>query len=54
MKPHTLRAVITIKECALLNLKKARAAKLAGRERLAAYHLRIAIQCRADANAITR
>jgi hypothetical protein len=46
------RAVRSLRACAKLNLRQAKDAKLAGRPRLSAYHLSVARQCRADANAL--
>lgn len=45
-------AVTTIRTCARRNLQQARVAKQDGRPRMAAYHTRVALQCRADANAL--
>lgn len=46
------KAIASIRTCARLNLRQARAAKRAARPRMAAYHLNVALQCRADANVL--
>jgi hypothetical protein len=45
-------AVTSIRSCARRNLSQARQARTDQRPRMMAYHLRIALQCRADANAL--
>lgn len=54
MKTTTTAAVKSLRICALLNLRQARAAKCAGRLTLAAYHLKTALECRADAASLRR
>lgn len=54
MKTTTTAAVKSLRICALLNLRQARAAKCAGRLKLAAYHLKTALECRADAASLRR
>ena len=44
------RAIESIRECAKLNIKQAKAAKAAGRVRMAAFHANVALSCRRDSN----
>jgi len=46
------RAIDSIRECGRLNLIQALAATLAGRPRMAAYHRKVAQECRDDAHAL--
>lgn len=50
--PTCRRAVLSLRNCARLNLRQAREAKAARNPRLLAYRFRLALQCRADANAL--
>ena len=45
-------AIRSLRVCAHLNLRQSRTARQAGRERMAAYHLQVALDCRRDANAL--
>lgn len=46
------RAVRSIRVCAWINIKQAKAARQSGRQRMAAYHLNVAKECRRDANSL--
>jgi propanediol dehydratase small subunit len=46
------KAIQSIRIIARTNLRQARAAKQAGRPRMAAYHLDVCLSCRRDANAL--
>jgi hypothetical protein len=46
------KAIRSIRVCAWINIKQAKAARKAGRERLATYHAAVALQCRRDANSL--
>ena len=46
------KAIRSLRVCAWLNIRQAKAARTAGRERLAAYHLQVALECRRDANSL--
>ena len=46
------QAIRSIRVCAWINIRKAKAARKAGRERLATYHAQVALDCRRDANAL--
>lgn len=52
MTTHCTAAIRSLRVCAHINLKQARAAKTASRPRMAAYHLQVAKACRRDANAL--
>jgi hypothetical protein len=43
------RAVRSIRVCAWVNIKQAKAARQSGRPRMASYHLNVALECRRDA-----
>ena len=49
MTAHTLKTIRSLRVCAHLNIRQARAARNAGRERLALYHAHVALACRRDA-----
>ena len=46
------KAIRSLRVCAHINLRQAKAARKAGRERMAAYHLQVAKDCRRDANSL--
>ena len=46
------KAIRSLRVCAWLNIRQAKAARKAGRERMAAYHANVALECRRDANSL--
>lgn len=46
------KAIRSLRICAHINIRQAKAARKAGRERLATYHAQVALDCRRDANAL--
>lgn len=52
MNDNRTKAIRSIRVCAWLNIKQAKAARAAGRLRMAAYHLAVALECRRDSNAL--
>ena len=46
------KAIHSIRTCARLNLQQARTARADNRPRMACHYLKMALQCRADANAL--
>lgn len=46
------RTIRSLRVCAHINLRQAKHAKQSGRERLARYHVEVALRCRADANSL--
>jgi len=46
------RAVRSLRVCAWLNIKQAKQHRQNGRQRMAGYHLSVAIECRRDANSL--
>lgn len=46
------KAIRSLRVCAHINLRQAKAAKAANRPRMAAYHAQVAKDCRRDANSL--
>jgi len=46
------KAIRSLRVCAHLNIRQAKAARKAGSERMAAYHLQVALECRRDAHSL--
>ncbi len=52
MTTNCSKAIRSLRIVAHINLRQAKAARKAGRERLATYHAQVALDCRRDANAL--
>lgn len=52
MTTNCTKAIRSLRVCAWMNIRQAKAARKAGRERMAVYHAQVALDCRRDANSL--